>query len=276
MIINKYTISFILFLLLGCTNKKEVKLYYPDGALQATYTEINGIKEGKYTEYQQSGEKGVEYFFKDGFENGTISAYYKNGNVARKGQFIWGEPIGSYFYYNENNQLDSVIEYILWPENETAFEYLERDTITKEIAQNAQLYINARVIFDENGKIDMEKSLYYEVSFDPVVKNDSIRFYLSFSNPYKYYGYNCDSIEIINYFNNIKDQKEISYNVYSRKDPIHLTGVDKIKKGKQFFYSIITLHYNDSVREVLIKVPFETGKFENLETRKFTPLYNIH
>ena len=167
--------------------------------------------------------------------------------------------------------MDSVHEYILWLENETVFEYLERDTITKEIAQNAELYTNSRVIFDENGMIDMVKSLYYEVSFDTIVKNDTARFYLSFSNPCEYYGYNCDSIEILTYVNSIAN-KDITHRIFSRKNSIHLTGVHRINQGKQFFYSIITLHYDDGIRKILIKVPFETGIFENVEKRKFTPL----
>ena len=64
-----YIILFIvLFLLSSCTNKKEVNVFYPDGTLHVTYTKINGIKEGKCTQFYQSGTIEVEYFFKDDFE----------------------------------------------------------------------------------------------------------------------------------------------------------------------------------------------------------------
>jgi hypothetical protein len=258
-------------LLFSCTNKREINEYYPDGALRTTYTVINGIKEGKYTEFRQSGEIGIEYFFKDGFEHGPVTAYYKNGNIAHKGQLVWGIPVGSNYYYNENNKLDSIVEYILLQENETFFEYLERDTITKEIAQSAFIQKNAIIIFDKNGIIDMGKSLYYEISFDTIVHNDMVRFYLSFSNPCEYEVYNCDSIEIITYVNCIAD-KETTHKILSSKNAIHLTGVHKRNKGRNVFYAIIILHYKDGkARPILIKVPFETGNFENVEKRWISP-----
>ena len=269
---KKYIIPFIVFLLSSCTNKKEINMYYPDGSLHIKYIKINGIKEGQCTQFYQSGQVEVEYFFKNDFKNGQVTTYYENGNVKLTGQYIWGAPIGSYYYYNENNKLDSVIEYILWQENETVFEYLERDTITKDIAQNAEIYKNSIAIFDENEMIDMDKSLYYEVSFDTIVRNGTIRFYLSFSNPYEYYGYNSDSIEFITYVNSIYNEEKVTHQVFSRTSPIHLTGVHRVISGKQFFYAIITLHYDDGIREMLIKVPFETGNFKNIEKRKFTPL----
>ena len=86
---NKYIVSFIGFLLLGCTNKKDVNLYYPDGTLHITYTKINGIKEGKCTQFYPSGKIEVEYFFKDDFENGPVTTYYENGNLKVKGQYIY-------------------------------------------------------------------------------------------------------------------------------------------------------------------------------------------
>lgn len=270
-----YMPIFLSLLLVNCTNKQELKEYYPDGTLKIKYTKIDNKKDGKCTQFYKSGKVQLEYSFKDDFANGPFTSYYENGNIKQKGQFIWGSPNGKYFYYNNFNKLDSIIEFILRPEGTTTYEYLERDTITKEIASKAIVCKNSVVIFDTKGKMDMKKSLYYEVSFDNKIKNDSMEFSLSFSNPYEYYKYRSDSIEILTYVNSIRES-EINYIVLSRKNPINITGKHAVKKGYNFFYAIISLHRNDtSTREILIKVPFITEKFRNnVGKQVFTSINN--
>ena len=247
---------FIVLLLLCCTNEKEIKLYHPDGSLKAKYTQIDGKIEGSYTQYYTSGKVQFNCFFKDDFENGPFTTYYENGNIKLEGQFIWGFPYSHWYYYNENinNKLDSIVEYILRKEDENVFESLERDTITKDIIQDGILYTNSKVIFKDNGEIDMDKSFYYEVYFDSIVRENTMTFYLSFSNPYKHYEYKSDSIEVITYINSVEN-KEISYKMLSKEAPIHITGTLPIKKGKQNFYTIITLHHNNgNINELLMRI----------------------
>lgn len=247
-------------LMMGCQDKQELIEYYPDGTtIKAKYFMINGKREGLYQEFDKSGKILYEFNYVNDQRHGSYYSYHENGNVFVKGQFSLGCVDGSFYYYNEENKLDSVIEYIVFHEDESVLDFLERDSITKEVAKAPIFRKNTVIIYDESGNPDIKKSLYYQATFDSIVSNDSMSFILSFTNPHEYYNYKSDSVEVLTFLNSIKNNKDVGYRLLSRDGSIHITGKHSVGIGDNTFCAIITLHHFDGRRrEVLVKAPFLT------------------
>ena len=257
---KKYFIIAFILLLAGCrnandTNKEVVRMYHPCGSLHIKYTRINGMKEGRYVEFYPSGQIEREGFFFNDMMHGEAVSFHENGNVRIRSNWMWGLPQGRFHYYNKNGQLDSIAEFSLRLE-ETIFEYLERHTLTMEESKNVTVHTNSIIRFD-NGAVDMDRSLFYDIGVEPLIENGIMTFHLFFSNPCIYFGYNCDNIEIITYVNSIADGKMV-HRVISATGPFqHTTDSHNVGEGKHFFYAIIRLELTDGTYDfVLIRFPF--------------------
>ena len=117
-------------------------------------------------EFYPSGQLKYEVGLVDGLRHGIETEYYEDGSIKMIGTRVNDKPSGFYNYYNTNQQLDSIIEYI--PINidkpwGILFEENEDDKI--------DIAINRRIIY-KNGEIDFDKSVYFKV----LLKKDTVLF----------------------------------------------------------------------------------------------------
>ena len=130
-----------LLLLIGCNNNKNVRQeFYPSGQLKYEVDIVNDLRHGTETEY------------------------YEDGSIKMRGTRINDEESGFYYYYNMNQQLDSIIEYVLINIDDPLDVLFEDNEDNKNF-----IAVNRQVIY-KNREIDYEKSVYFEV----LLKKDTI------------------------------------------------------------------------------------------------------
>jgi antitoxin component YwqK of YwqJK toxin-antitoxin module len=103
------------------------KWYYPDGSLLKEEEYFQGQRDGSCTEYSTKGEIIVQGKYTDGekdgdwkyiygnyseegkyiigLQDGIWKAYYSNGNMKYKGNFVQGNPDGKQFFYYDNGKI---------------------------------------------------------------------------------------------------------------------------------------------------------------------------
>jgi antitoxin component YwqK of YwqJK toxin-antitoxin module len=103
------------------------KWYYPDGSLLKEEEYFQGQRDGSCTEYSTKGEIIVQGKYTDGekdgdwkyiygnyseegkyiigLQDGIWKAYYSNGNLKYKGNFVQGNPDGKQFFYYDNGKI---------------------------------------------------------------------------------------------------------------------------------------------------------------------------
>ena len=68
----------------------------------------NGKKEGKWVSYYHStGKKRLEYYYKDGKEDGLFTEWYENGQKSYEETYKDGKEDGLYTMWYENGQKSS-------------------------------------------------------------------------------------------------------------------------------------------------------------------------
>lgn len=85
--------------------------YYPSGKLKATGTEANGLREGVWMQFFESGQVAGEGMYKRGKAAGEWTYYHENGSVAAQGMEIAGVKEGTWKLYLENGFLKSEVLY---------------------------------------------------------------------------------------------------------------------------------------------------------------------
>jgi len=179
----KYLITIIMcFFVLSCTKQKPTIEYFPNGVIKTEYHMLNGRKEGIYTEYYSSGEKHYDKCYKHGLLNGKVIEYFENGKIKRKGQFIDDKAYGFFRYYNRKNKLDSLIEYVLLNPDSIVESYFFDKTNSNKFKESC---LNRYVIYDNNERPIMKKSVYFIIKFENGTLNngDSLKATLLFCNP---------------------------------------------------------------------------------------------
>ena len=157
-----------LLLLVGCNNNKNVRQeFYPSGKLKYEVGLVDGLRHGIETEY------------------------YEDGSIKMIGTRVDDNESGFYYFYNMNQQLDSIIELIPMNIDESIWSFFDENN---EYDKN-DIAINRRIIY-KNGEIDYEKSVYFEVLLkkDTVLLGDTIFVLIDFvhqsnnqQNPFKVY-----------------------------------------------------------------------------------------
>jgi hypothetical protein len=168
--------------MLSCTNQKSTFEYFPDGSVKSEYYIINGKKEGKYIEYYPKGKKRYVKYYKNGLLDGKVIEYYENGNPKRRGQFIDDKAYGFFRYYNRDNKLDSLKEFVLLNPDSIVDSYFFDKTNSNKSKESC---LNRYIIYDNNKKPIMKKSVYFIIKFknDTINKGDSLKAVLFFNNP---------------------------------------------------------------------------------------------
>lgn len=244
-----FEIFILCFLFFSCNKEKTVKLYYDNGMLKERYILRNDLMTGEYIFYYPTGKIYYEAHYKDGLKEGVEIEYYENGNIKMKGQREFGCESGFYYYYNINQKLDSIKEYVLIHPDSTISAYFRNHSINSNIGKVSQL--NRYVTYDENGKTIFEKSLFYEVKLlnDIVNVGDSI----------------CSEL----FFFNQTGSRDNKFKVYVYQDDqyIVLTPLDNSKlvlfctraeqKGENYFQGFIEEYLdNDYYNYIFFKEPY--------------------
>ena len=68
----------------------------------------NGLREGPYEIYYDSGQLLIEVTYEDGLLEGKWTHYYPDGNIHHHGTFVKGERHGEFFTYDEFGFLTEV------------------------------------------------------------------------------------------------------------------------------------------------------------------------
>ena len=211
-IIIHSTLITILLLFVGCNKNKSVKQeFYPSGKL-------------KY-----------EALMADDLRNGTETEYYENGSIKMQGNCVDGLKVDFYYYYDVNQQLDSIIEYI--PVNSE--EYIKSFLDENNNYDKDGSWVNRKVIF-KNGDVDREKSIFFEVYFkkDTVLLGDTI----------------FGSVDFVNQSHNQKNKFEVFIkenettilgHFFSKEyDPVAFFIFVPETKGKQILKGLIKEKFN--------------------------------
>ena len=244
----------------ACSNEQKVKSYYPNKALESEYTLVDGLKDGRYVLHYENGKIQLETFYREGLQHGYVNRYYENGTLAITGHVLYNLLDGWFYMYNKESRLDSAILFIQLDTTGYDIDYFLTDTITKETASRFIDYSNMIIKYKEDNVVDVETSLLCNVFGDSIMRNDSMVIKCSFTNPYQYYNYNPDSIEVFMFYNN----NNYKYQVYSTKYPIEITYITflhDLNVGLNYFNMLITLHLNNNKkRNIYVKRPFEIRK----------------
>ncbi len=78
--------------------------------------------------------------YKDGYDDGNWTFYYKNGEIETKGKFKMGKRVGEWKYYYENGNLKQVAEYMDGQRSGTWYSLnINGDTLSKKKYLNGKL-----------------------------------------------------------------------------------------------------------------------------------------
>ena len=89
----------------SCSPKsEEIVTTYVTGEVSRRHTEINGIKEGKMTEYFKDGSIKAEMEFKNGLQIGKSVIYYPSGKVRQVQYYEEGKLHGADTMFYENGK----------------------------------------------------------------------------------------------------------------------------------------------------------------------------
>jgi len=79
---------------------------YANGNLMTTQEYVNGVGNGKWTDYDPLGRKICEGTYINNKVEGPVTFFYENGNIKSKGQYLdWKKPIGKWDYFDEQGKL---------------------------------------------------------------------------------------------------------------------------------------------------------------------------
>lgn len=147
---KKLSFLFLFMAMLSCSNKKEHKEFYENGNLKLRIdVGSDGIPNGNYEEYYDSGEIKERGKYKDGEIVDTVYVYHKNGSVKMKGTLLEGIDNGWWYFYDEKGNLIKKNEYV---------------TIEGEG------YENQTIKYKSNGGIDYSNSSFYEIQIPDTIK----------------------------------------------------------------------------------------------------------
>lgn len=177
-------------LLVSCKKSdNKIRTYYANGNVKEEYELIKNKVNGLFCKYYETGEVEYRVVMKDNFKNGVESYFYKTEKLKYKGSYTQGKRNGFFNYYNKFGKMDSIVEYILIDEENPFSSY-----ISPSDYNNKMEYVNRKIVFNKNGKINASKSAFFNIKFNKDTFNigDSVRITIDFvlksqnnSNTYK-------------------------------------------------------------------------------------------
>ncbi len=141
----------IAIIFISCRDDKIIKNYYSNGVLKLeVQVDENGIQNGYYKEYYNTGElfKKMKYF--QGNIVDTVFFYHKNGRVKEKGILKDNKiKVNWWLSYERSGKLKSKIQY---------------KVINDSILSNQVFY------YQTNGSIDKESSSFFSIQLPDTIK----------------------------------------------------------------------------------------------------------
>lgn len=95
----------------GDMNKGIAKCYHKNKNVKASVEVSNGLLNGKYEEFYESGKLKKSYNHKDGNIHGISKMYYKNGVLCEEGKYDNGYAVGTTLRYNYDGSKIAEIKY---------------------------------------------------------------------------------------------------------------------------------------------------------------------
>jgi antitoxin component YwqK of YwqJK toxin-antitoxin module len=173
-----YILIIILLLFTGCNKKNRIEQRVDsDGFISEYHFSDNVLY--YYKQFYPSGKLAYEVNIVNDLPDGPEIEYYEDGSIKMQGNRINNIEAGWYHYYNINQQVDSVIEYIpINADNPLGLFFKDNDKYIQDSA------IYNRHITYKNGEIVDEKSLYFDVYLreDTVLLGDTVNVSVDFVN----------------------------------------------------------------------------------------------
>ncbi|HEU4471470.1 MAG TPA: tetratricopeptide repeat protein [Flavisolibacter sp.] len=181
--------------------------YYPDGKVEREYTYSEGLRQGAGKRFGQDGQLAYIIYYKDNqpvsytYEdktktllkpiplpggNGSLKAYYSNGNLSGEMSFTDGLASGSFklyfpngkIYYEEDSKINGLTNgslkeyfpdgklnasynYVLDMQHGPYTEYYENGKIKEEGQTYNGYTVGTRKCYDENGKLKEQRQYQY-------------------------------------------------------------------------------------------------------------------
>ena len=79
---------------------------YANGKIKIEGQKKDGLREGVWYSYFETGNKWSETTYKKGLKEGVSIVNYPNGKMHYKGQYKNDKKIGTWYFYNEDGTLD--------------------------------------------------------------------------------------------------------------------------------------------------------------------------
>lgn len=229
----------------GFFNKEGLKegkfvSYYNSGAVSEESNWKNGIQDGPQTTYYSNGKIKSTTNYKDGDEDGYINEFYPNGNLNAEGWKIEGKKQQTFIYYNRAGDLYSK-EYYLNDELDGYSEYYEPGNKLSIEYNYYRGWLLSATQYDSTGKLMIKNN--FEKGYGTLVyKNfeDKISSKGQYSNymlhgPYTYYFFD-GSVSGISFYK--KDQRDSIYRSYHYGGKLRTDGYlkDGLKEGTWKYY----------------------------------------
>ncbi|WP_394344919.1 toxin-antitoxin system YwqK family antitoxin, partial [Seonamhaeicola algicola] len=213
LIMRKLTYILILLLLFNCNSEKKeifqeyngqlVKVEFDDSKTDSTFSGYGG-------EHYPNGNLKSLSLFKNGEPIDTLFYYYENGMIKEKGLVKNGLQDGWWTYFRENGTLKEKIEW--------------------KPKGNDTIYKNQSLVFDNNGKLKMEPSTYFELEIpDTIVLGKNIAFVKNYVSNFK----NVDERFLSVIIENKYADNTIKKDTFSDGTLKPFFGIFGLKTGKQ-------------------------------------------
>lgn len=85
---------------------------YDNGNYMTKQEYVDGIGNGKWTQYDPNGNKECEGTYVDNRVEGPVKFFYEDGNLKSEGQYLhWKKPIGKWIYYDKQGNVVHTMTY---------------------------------------------------------------------------------------------------------------------------------------------------------------------
>ena len=204
---KKILVLFV-FINLSCSKDRFYKEYYSNGNLALKIAlDDNGVKNGPFEEYYESGELRATGQYFNGQVEDSVFGYYQNGKIREKGFFKNGHRQNWQEIYNGKNKLLRREEY-----------YELRDSV----------YLNQVIIYKANGKIDYTKSSFFKLNIPDTIKLGKNKLTLNYYDNTTKNDYNFLNVIIENQYS----EREIKNDTFTDGTRNPFFGVYAYKEGK--------------------------------------------
>lgn len=85
---------------------------YDNGNYMTKQDYVDGIGNGKWTQFDPNGNKECEGTYVDNRVEGPVKYFYEDGSLKSEGQYLhWKQPIGKWIYYDKKGNVVHTMTY---------------------------------------------------------------------------------------------------------------------------------------------------------------------